>query len=108
MPDSSLNLSASGDRQSRLRQAPGQRDERDLHFASREILPNALMYAVAETQVSAGVSVDVELFWVIDEIRIPVPGRKVHDEEVAGMDRLTTDGEVFDRHPIHLAGTMVR
>lgn len=108
MPDSSLNLSASGDianlgsgrRRASVTNA--------ICISTRARFCPMLMYAVAETQVSAGVSVDVELFWVIDEIRIPVPGRKVHDEEVAGMDRLTTDVEVFDRHPIHLAGTMVR
>jgi hypothetical protein len=100
MPDSSLNLSASGDianlgsgrRRASVTNA--------ICISTRARFCPMLMYAVAET--------DVELFWVIDEIRIPVPGRKVHDEEVAGMDRLTTDVEVFDRHPIHLAGTMVR
>ena len=67
-----------------------------------------LMYAVAETQVSAGVSVDVELFRGYRRNQDPSSRQEVHDEEVAGMDRLTTDVEVFDRHPIHLAGTMVR
>jgi hypothetical protein len=65
----------------------------DLHFDGREVLSDALMYAVAETKVSAGVSVDVEFFWVIDIFRIPVSGGKVHDEEVPGTDPLTTDGE---------------
>jgi hypothetical protein len=69
--------------------------ECDLQCDAGEVLTDALMYAVAETKVSAGVSVDVEFFWVIDVFRIPVPGGKVHDQEVPGTDRLTTDGDTL-------------
>ena len=90
-------------RQPQSGQSAYQRGESDLQFGPGEVLSDALVNAVAERKMSAGVAVDVEAVWVVDESGVPVSGGQVHQHGITGTNQLAADGQVFDGHAVDLA-----
>src|ERR1700760_4290240 len=88
----SLNCNSSGDT---ANLSPGRR---------RASVANATCISTRArlAHMPAGVAVDVESLWILNEFAIPVSGGQIHQQPLAGTDQLTADREVFGRDPIHL------
>ena len=85
------------DGQSQSGQSACQRAESDLQFGAR-ILSDSLVRTVAEAEVSAGVAVDIEGVWIVDEHVVPVSGGQVHEHGITGTNQLTAESQVFGVH----------
>ena len=91
--------SSNGIGQAQRRDAAQQRVEHDLQFRAGELLADALVASVAEAELLAGIAGEVELVGFGVGGRIPVRGRQVDDDALAGADGLAADLDVLDGHP---------
>src|SRR5215207_10274432 len=74
------------DGKAQRRNAAQQCVEHDLKFGAGELLPDALMAAVAEAQLLAGVPGEVQLVRFRIGGRIPIRGGEVDDDALTGAD----------------------
>ena len=84
------------DRQLQRRDAAQQRLEHDLQLRAGQLLPDALVPAVAETELLAGIPGEVQLVGIRVRGGIPVRGRQVDDDALAGADGLAADLDVLE------------
>src|SRR3954451_17181213 len=73
--------------------------EHDLKLGAGELLADALMAAIAEAQLLAGVAAEIQLVGLRVRGRIPVRRGEVDDDALAGADGLTADLDVLGSHP---------
>src|SRR5262249_60181206 len=71
-----------GYRQPKPRQPARQRRQRNLQFGACEVLPDALVYAIPETQVTPPLTGSIKDVRIVDETWVPVSRWKVHQEAV--------------------------
>ena len=91
--------SSNGIASSQRRDAAQQRVEHDLQFSARELLADALMPAVAEAELLAGIAGEVEPVGFGVGGRVPVRRGQVDDDAFAGANGLAADLDVVDGHP---------
>src|SRR5205085_3636667 len=70
--------------------------EDDLQLSTGELLSDALVSAVAEAELLSHVTGQVQLFGFGICGAVPVRGRQVDDDAVAGPDGLAADLDVLD------------
>src|SRR5437867_3389952 len=87
------------DGKSQRRNPPQQCVKHDLKLSARQLLPYALMAAIAEAQLLAGVAAEIQLVGLRVRGLIPVRGGEVDDDALAGADGLTADLDVLGGHP---------
>ncbi len=86
-------------RQAQSRDPAQQGMKDDLQFGTRELLTDALVPAVAEAELLAGVPAEIELVGLRVGLRIPVGRGQIDDDPVTGADGLAADLDVLQRHP---------
>ena len=84
------------DGQLQRRYAPQQGVEHDLQFGTGQLLADALMAAVAEAELLACVTGEVELVGLRVRGAVPVRGGQVDDDALTRANRLACDLDVLD------------
>ena len=72
--------------------------EHDLHFGTGQLLPDTLVPTVAESQLLAGITGQVELVGIGVGGGIPVRRGQIDDDAIAGLDGLAPDLDVLECH----------
>src|SRR5579871_4363019 len=86
-----------GSREPQLRTSPQQRPKRHLRFQTRQESTEAVVYAIAEGQVTVGIPPDVQKIRPLEFRFIAIGRAKTNEDALSLGNRNTTDGYVDAR-----------